>query len=90
MRDEIITAATTLAGSSIGGTLTVATIPTLVTSTVPAAGIAGWLGATTTVSTVVAAPVLVPAGAVIAVGSLLAYGAYKTWRYLKAREDSGL
>jgi hypothetical protein len=41
-----------------------------VASTVSAGGIAGWLGFTTTVTTVVASPITLPVGGVIAVGAL--------------------
>jgi predicted RND superfamily exporter protein len=60
----------------------------VVTSTVPAAGVAGWLGVTTTVSTVVAAPVTVPVGAVIAVGAGLTYGCYMTYKFLNEKKDN--
>jgi hypothetical protein len=63
------TAASAAAGA---GSIPVATL----TSTVPAAGIAGWFGLTTTVVTTVTLPV----AGVVAVGGLLCYGAFKVVR----------
>jgi len=81
MKNELIAGITTVAGSSLGS-ITIATIPTAVTATLPAAGVAGWLGFTTTATTVVAAPVLLPVGGIIAVGALLTYGSYQAYKFL--------
>lgn len=85
MKDELVTGATTIAGASLGS-ITVATVPVALTTSVPAAGIAGWLGLTTTATTVVAAPITLPVGGVIAAGALLTYGGYKVYKYLKGKE----
>lgn len=85
MKDELITGVTTIAGASLGS-ITVATVPVAVTTTVPAAGIAGWLGLTTTATTVVAAPITLPVGGVIAAGALLTYGGYKVYKHLQGKE----
>jgi len=82
MKDELIAGITTIAGSSLGS-ITVATVPTVVTTTVPAAGIAGWFGVTTTATAVVAAPITISVGGVIAVGALLTYGGYKVYNHLR-------
>lgn len=82
MKNELLAGITTIAGSSLGS-ITIATIPTAVTATLPAAGVAGWLGFTTTATTVVAAPVLLPVGAIIAVGALLTYGSYQACKLFK-------
>ncbi|BAZ15401.1 hypothetical protein NIES4071_72730 [Calothrix sp. NIES-4071] len=87
MKDELIVGATTLAGTSIGS-ITVATIPVAVTTTGPAAGIAGWLGMTTTVTTIMSAPVTLPVGGIIATGALLTYGGYKAYKFLKGKESN--
>lgn len=78
--------AVTGAGASLGASITVATVPVAVTSTVSAGGIAGWLGFTTTVTTVVASPITLPVSGVIAVGALFAYGAYKAIKFCQAEE----
>ncbi|MBC1241200.1 hypothetical protein [Nostoc sp. 2RC] len=75
---------TTLAGSSLGS-ITVATIPVVVTTTTSAGGIAGWLGFTTVATTVVAAPITVPVGGIVATGALLTYGGYKIYRHIKSQ-----
>jgi hypothetical protein len=67
---SILAASSAAAGS---GSITVATL----SSTAPAAGIAGWFGLTTTVVTTVALPV----AGVVAVGGLLGYGFFKVARY---------
>ncbi|HEY9804383.1 MAG TPA: hypothetical protein V6D25_28885 [Leptolyngbyaceae cyanobacterium] len=74
--------ATTIAGASLGGSITVATVPVTVTSAVSAGGLAGLLGFTTTVTTVVSAPVTVPVAGIVAAGALFGYGAYEAikWR----------
>jgi hypothetical protein len=68
--------ASILAASFAAGTasITVATV----TSTVPAAGIAGWFGFTTTV----VSTVTLPAAGVIAAGGLLGYVAFKAYHSL--------
>lgn len=81
MKNELIAGITTIASSSLGS-ITIATIPTAVTTTVPAAGVAGWLGFTTTATTIVAAPVMVPVGGIIAVGALLTCGGYIAYEFL--------
>lgn len=85
MKDELITGVTTIAGASLG-TITVATVPVAVTTSVPAAGIAGWLGFTTTVTSVVTAPIALPVGGVIAAGAFLTYGGYKVYKHMKDKE----
>jgi hypothetical protein len=87
MRDELIAGVTTLAGSSLGS-ITVATLPVAVVTTAPAAGLAGWLGFTTTATTVVAAPVALPLGAIVATGALLTYGGYKAYKFIKGQENN--
>jgi hypothetical protein len=86
MKDELIAGITTVAGSSLGS-ITVATIPTAVTASVSAGGVAGWLGFTTTATTIVAAPVTVPVGGLIAAGALLTYGGVKAYKLLKNQEN---
>ncbi len=86
MKSELIAGITTIAGSSLGS-ITVATVPTAITATVPAAGVAGWLGFTTTATTIVAAPVAVPVGGLIAAGALLTYGGYKAYQHLTTKES---
>jgi len=87
MKDELslIAGATTIAGASLGS-ITVATIPVAVTTSAPAWGIAGWMGFTTTTTTVVASPVIVPAAAIVAVGALLGYGVMKAHECMKSQE----
>lgn len=85
MKNELITGVTTIAGASLG-TITVATVPVTVTTAVPAAGIAGWLGFTTTVTSVVTAPITLPVGGVIAAGALLTYGGYTLYNRMKDKE----
>jgi len=82
MNGGLIAGITTLASSSALGSITVATVPTVVTATVPATGIAGFLGITTTVTSVVAAPVTLPVGGIIAVGALLTYGGYHAYKFM--------
>jgi hypothetical protein len=87
--DELIAGLTTVGAvgvSTVGGSLTVATVPTAVTSIVSAGGVAGFLGFTTTVTSIVSAPVTVPIGGVIAVGALLTYGGVKAYKLLN-RQD---
>ncbi|MFB1487676.1 MULTISPECIES: hypothetical protein [unclassified Thiocapsa] len=82
--NALLTAVTTALGTSATGTITLATIPTAVTTTVPAGGLAGWLGfTTTTTTTVVAAPVTVSVEAVVAVGALLVCGGYLAAKHLR-------
>ncbi|MEH2166305.1 MAG: hypothetical protein V7K41_06460 [Nostoc sp.] len=85
MKDELIAGMATLAGSSLGS-ITVATVPVVVTSTTSASGIAGWLGFTTAATTVIAAPITVPVGGIVAAGALLTYGGYKIYKQIKSRE----
>lgn len=66
---------TAAAASATASSVTVATL----TSAVPAWGVAGWLGFTTTTVTTIACPI---AGAV-AVGGALAWGALKVTRCLR-------
>lgn len=85
MKDLIagITGITALGGSSLaGGSITIATIPIATTATVPAAGLAGWLGLTTTATTIVSAPVTLPIAGIVAVGALLTYGGYKAYNFV--------
>lgn len=70
MKDELITGFTAIAGASLGS-ITVATVPVAVTTTVPAAGLAGWLGFTTAATTVIAAPITLPVGGVISSRSIV-------------------
>lgn len=86
MSSEIVSALAAVIGASLSGSITVATLPTVVSTTVPASGLLGLLGFTTTASTVVAAPVTVPAGAIIAVGALLVYGGMQAYKHLKVQE----
>ena len=86
-KEEIIAVGTTAASTALGS-ITIATVPVAVTTTVPAAGFWGWLGYTTTATTVAAAPVTVPIAAVVGVGALLTYGGYKAYKYLKNKEIS--
>lgn len=85
MNNGLIAGITTIAGSSMGS-ITIATVPTAVTATVPAAGVAGWLGFTTTATTIVAAPVTLPVGGIIAAGALLTYGGYQAYKLLKKEQ----
>ncbi len=87
MRDELIAGATTLAGTSLGS-ITVATLPVAVVTTAPAAGVAGWLGVTTTATTVIAAPVTLPVGGIVAAGALLTYGGYKAYKFIKNQQNN--
>ncbi|MBN3905210.1 MAG: hypothetical protein HWQ35_01045 [Nostoc sp. NMS1] len=82
MKDELIAGMATVAGSSLGS-ITVATVPVVVTTTTYAGGIAGWLGFTTVATTVMAAPITVPVGGIVAAGALLTYGGYK---HIKSQE----
>lgn len=86
MRDELIAGATTVAGSALGGSIVVATVPTAVTSVVSTGGFLGFLGFTTTVTSIVSAPVTVPIGGVIAVGALLTYGGVKAYKLLNSQD----
>ena len=81
MNNGLIAGMTAIAGSSLGS-ITVAAVPTAVIATVPAVGVAGWLGFTTTVTTIVAAPVTLPVGGIIAVGALLTYGGLQACKFL--------
>ena len=85
MNNGLIAGMTTIAGSSMGS-ITIATVPTVVTATVPAAGIAGWLGFTSTATTIVAAPVTLPVGGIIAAGALLTYGGYQAYKFLNKEQ----
>jgi len=85
INNGLIAGITTIAGSSLGS-ITIATVPTAVTATVPAAGVAGWLGFTTTVTTIVAAPVTLPVGGIIAAGALLSYGGYEAYKFLNKKQ----
>jgi hypothetical protein len=85
MDNRLIAGITTVAGSSMGS-ITIATVPTAVTATVPAAGVAGWLGFTTTATTIVAAPVILPVGGIIAAGALLTYGGYQAYKFLNKEQ----
>jgi hypothetical protein len=85
MKDEFILGMTTLAGSSLGS-ITVATVPVVVTTSTSAGGIAGWLGFTTATTTVMTAPISVPAAGIVAAGALLTYGGYKVYKHIKSRE----
>ena len=81
MKNELIAGFTTIAGSSLGS-ITVATVPTVVTTTADAVVVAGWLGFTTTATTIVAAPVTLPVGGIVAAGALLTYGGYQAYKLL--------
>lgn len=85
MNNGLIAGMTTIAGSSMGS-ITIATVPTAVTATVPAAGIAGWLGFTSTATTIVAAPVTLPVGGIIAAGALLTYGGYQAYKFFNKEQ----
>ena len=85
MDSKLIAGITTVAGSSMGS-ITVATVPTTVTAAVPATGVAGWLGFTTTATTIVSAPVTLPVGGVIATGALLTYGGYQAYKFIKKQQ----
>ena len=54
IKNELIAGIAALGSSSLGS-ITIATVPIATTATVPAAGVAGWLGLTTTATTIVAA-----------------------------------
>ena len=84
MKDLIagITVITALGGSSLAGSITIATIPIATTATVPAAGLAGWLGLTTTATTIVIAPVTLPVAGIVAVGALLTLGGYQAYNFV--------
>jgi len=88
MSDELIAGVTALAGTSLGGSLTVATVPVAVTTTTAAGGIAGLLGFTTTATTIVASPVVVPLAGAIALGAALTYGGLKAYEFLKDQQSS--
>jgi hypothetical protein len=75
-----IATASAAAGSA---TVTVGTVTTA--ATVPAAGVWGWLGFTTVATTTTA--VAVPVAGVVAVGGLLAYGAYKVVKALNGSDS---
>jgi len=85
---EIIGSLAALAGTTIAGNITIATVPTVVSTVVPATGIAGWLGFTATATTVVAAPVTLPAASVVAIGGLLWCGSRMAYEYFSPK-DSG-
>ncbi|MEG4352579.1 hypothetical protein QUA74_22925 [Microcoleus sp. LAD1_D3] len=84
MKDELIAGITApgVGGSSLAGSITIATIPIATTATVPAAGLAGLLGLTTTATTIVSAPVTLPVAGIVAVGALLTYGGYKAYNFV--------
>ena len=86
MNNSLVTGITAIAGSSALGSITVATIPTVVSATVPAAGIAGWFGFTTAVTTIVAAPVTLPVGAIVATGALLTYGGFQAYKLINKEQ----
>lgn len=73
--------------ASLGGSITVVTVPTAVTTTVSAGGLAGLLGFTTT-TTIVAAPVTVPIVGVLAVGGLLTYSGVQAYKWIRGREQT--
>jgi len=81
MKQELIAAATVAVSSILPGTLTVATVPTVISTVVPATGLAGWLGFTTTATTIVAAPVVVSTTAIVSVAALVVYGGFLGYRY---------
>ncbi len=81
MNNGLVAGATAIAGASLGS-IPVAAVP--VATTVPAAGIAGWLGFTTT--TIVSAPITVPVGSIIAAGALLTYGGYRAYQWIKKEQ----
>ncbi len=83
-------AATALAGASLSGSITVATVPVAVTSTVSAGGLAGLLGFTTTATTIVASPIALPIAGIIATGALLSYGAYEARKFCQSLECNEL
>ncbi|MEH2257231.1 hypothetical protein [Nostoc sp.] len=56
------------------------------TTTISAGGISGWLGFTTAITTVMAAPITVPVGGIVAVGALLTYGGYKVYKHIRSQE----
>ena len=85
MKNELIAGMAALGGSSLGS-ITVATVPVVVTTTISAGGIAGWLGYTTVATTIIAAPITVPVGGIVAAGALLTYGGYKVYKEIKSRE----
>ena len=71
----------TAVGTAIGvKTISIATL----SSTAPATGIAGWLGFTTTTTTLIAVPVTT----IIAFAGLLSYGLYKGYKYCKKESSS--
>lgn len=75
-----------LGGSSLGGSITIATVPIATNATVPAAGVAGWLGLTTTTTTIVAAPVSLPVAGIVAAGALLTYGGYQAYKFVNKNQ----
>jgi hypothetical protein len=83
-------AATALAGTSLSGSITLATVPVAVTSTVSAGGLAGLLGFTTTATTIVASPIAVPVAGIIATGALISYGAYEAIKFCRSLECNEL
>jgi hypothetical protein len=83
MNQELITAAAAAVSSILPGTLTVATVPMTVSTVVPATGLAGWLGFTTTATTIVAVPVVVSTAAIVSVAALVIYGGLKGYQYFK-------
>ncbi len=85
---EIIAGITTIASATSLGSVTVATVPIAVTTTVSAGGIAGLLGFTATTTTIVASPVAVPLGVIIATGLGLAWGGKKVYEYLKDQQGN--
>ncbi|MEG4228044.1 hypothetical protein QUA35_17185 [Microcoleus sp. N9_B2] len=74
-----------LGGSSLGS-ITIATVPIATTATVPAAGVAGWLGLTTTATTIVTAPVTLSVGGILAAGALLTYGGYQAYKLVNKNQ----
>ena len=89
MKDALMAGVTTVAGTSIGGSITIAVVPTVVSSVVPAAGVAGWLGFTTTVTSIVSAPVTVPVAGLLAAGALLTYGGIQAHKYYTGQNKQG-
>lgn len=85
MNNGFIAGITAIAGSSLGS-ITVATVPTAVATTVPAAGVAGWLGFTTAATTIVAAPVTLPVAGIVATGALLTYGGFQAYKLLNQKQ----
>lgn len=88
MNDGLIVGITTLAAlaSSAMGEIVICTVPKVVATTVPATGVAGWLGFTKTASTIMRAPVTLPVAAIVATGALLTYGGYQAYKLIKTEQ----